>query len=384
MIARCAVPLLICLVAGCGRKETATEVSANAPEAGPSGTVILPADSPKLRMIRVEPIATVELPADEVIASGSLEVDPGRVSHVTLPLSGRVTEVMANLGDAVAKGQPLLAVESQDADSAESFYLQSESACTQARAAVVKTQADFDRASDLFAHDAMAKKEVLASENALAQAKGSLTQAEAMREQAVRRLRMFGLEPGAFGQKVIVRAPISGRILAINVVAGEFRNDLSAQLMTVADLSTLWASSDVPEAYIRFCRVGGTVQIELIAFPGERFTGRVTHIADTLDPQTRTVKVRAELNNASGRFRPDMYGRIRYTEINKPMPVLSERSVFHSDGKTLVFVEQAPGRFVEREVSLGRRVGDRMVVQSGLSPGERVVVEGAIYLKGGV
>ena len=79
-----------------------------------------------------------------------------------------------------------------------------------------------------------------------------------------------------------------------------------------------------------------------------------------------------------------MYGRIRYTEINKPMPVLSERSVFHSDGKTLVFVEQAPGRFVEREVSLGRRVGDRMVVQSGLSPGERVVVEGAIYLKGGV
>src|SRR5205814_10076338 len=144
----------------------------------------------------------------------------------------------------------------------------------------------------------------------------SLTQAAAARRKAVRRVRMFGLEPGAFGQKVMVRAPSSGRILAINVVAGEFRNDLNTPLMTVADLSTLWASSDVPEAYIRFCRVGGTVQIELIAFPAEHFTGRVAHIADTLDPQTRTVKVRAELNNSSGRFRPEMYGRIRYTGID--------------------------------------------------------------------
>jgi len=154
--------------------------------------------------------------------------------------------------------------------------------------------------------------------------------------------------------------------------------------MTVADLSALWASSDVPEAYIRFCRVGGAVQVELIAFPGERFTGKVTHISDTLDPQTRTVKVRAELNNPSGRFRPEMYGRIRYTEIKKPMPLVNERAVYHVDGKSLVFVEQAPGRFMRREVSLGRRVGGKVIALSGLSAGERVVVEGVIYLMGGV
>ena len=127
-----------------------------------------------------------------------------------LPLSGRVTAVMANLGDSVEQGQALVAIESPDAETAESFYLQSESACTQARAAVVKAQSDFDRASDLFEHDAVAKKEVLNTENALAQAKGSLAQAEAAREQAVRRLKLLGLDAGTFGQKVLVRAPEGG------------------------------------------------------------------------------------------------------------------------------------------------------------------------------
>ena len=112
--------------------------------------------------------------------------------------------------------------------------------------------------------------------------------------------------------------------------------------------------------------------------------GRVTHISDTLDPQTRTVKVRAELNNSSGRFRPEMYGRIRYTEIKKPMPLVNERAVYHADGNTVVFVEQAPGRFMRREVTLGKRVGDKLIIESGLKPGERVVVEGVIYLMGGV
>jgi cobalt-zinc-cadmium efflux system membrane fusion protein len=389
MLARPVVAILICLTAAisaCGHKTDSANASTNPPETAAvrSPFVTLPAGSPKLRQIRVEPIQLVEVPTDEVIAPGSLEVNPSRVSRVMLPLSGRVTAVMAALGDSVEHGQPLAAIESPDAETAESLYLQSESSCTQARAAVVKTQADFDRASDLFEHDAVAKKEVLNAQNALAQAQGSLTQAEAGREQAMRRLKLLGLDPGTFGQKVLIRAPISGKILTINVVAGEFRNDTNAPLMTVADLSTLWASSDVPEAYIRFCRLGGVVQVELIAFPGERFMGRVTHISDTLDPQTRTVKVRAELNNSSGRFRPEMYGRIRYSEIKKPMLLLDERSVYHHEGKTLVFIEQAPGRFMQREVSAGRRVGDKFIVESGLKPGDRVVVEGIIYLMGGV
>src|SRR5438094_954606 len=96
MIARPAVALSICFavtIAGCSRKEDPPDVSANAPEAAPSGIVTLPAGSPKLKLIRVEPIAAVELPGEEVTAPGSLEVDPSRVAHVTLPVAGRVTGV---------------------------------------------------------------------------------------------------------------------------------------------------------------------------------------------------------------------------------------------------------------------------------------------------
>src|SRR5258708_4243713 len=101
--------LLACLIvvtSACAHKAESVDASEDnkAPASAPSGQVNLPADSPKLRQIRVEPIQSVEIPTDEVTAPGSLEVDPGRVSHVMLPVPGRVTAVMANLGDAVEKG----------------------------------------------------------------------------------------------------------------------------------------------------------------------------------------------------------------------------------------------------------------------------------------
>src|SRR5436190_20040815 len=113
MMSNSAVSLLVCLTAmmsGCGHKAGPAEVSANAPEAGSSHSsiVTLRPDSPKLRQIRVEPVQSIEAPTDEVIAAGSLEVNPSRVSRVMLPLAGRVTAVMANLGDAVAQGQTLV------------------------------------------------------------------------------------------------------------------------------------------------------------------------------------------------------------------------------------------------------------------------------------
>ena len=126
----------------------------------------LPADSPKLTRIKVEPVQSIGVPSSEVTAPGACEVNPSRLSRVMLPRSGRVTAVMAKLGDSVQQGQPLMAIESPYAETAESLYLQSESACTQARSGVVQAQSDFDRASDLFEHDAITRKEVLNTGNA--------------------------------------------------------------------------------------------------------------------------------------------------------------------------------------------------------------------------
>jgi len=90
----------------------------------------------------------------------------------------------------------------------------------------------------------------------------------------------------------------------VSVVPGEFRNDLNANVITIADLSTVWVASDVAESDIRFIRLGERVDIELTAYPGETFHGQVTRLADSVDPQTRTIKVRAEMANPMNPFGP--------------------------------------------------------------------------------
>jgi len=133
---------------------------------------------------------------------------------------------------------------------------------------------------------------------------------------------VLGLSPRDFKQQVTVRSPLSGKVLDLSVVTGEYRNDTSAPVMTIADLSTVWVSSQVPETYIRFIQPHEKVEISLVAYPDETFEGRVLQIADTVDPQTRTVKVHAELDNRNGRFRPEMFGSIHHIESTTRMPVV--------------------------------------------------------------
>lgn len=378
------VPLSAALfMAGCTKTHDPSETQADTSAAkSPPGWVQVPPDSPKLSQIKVEAVRTAEVPVDEVVAPGTIQADPNRLAHIVTPLAGRIVAVRAGLGDFVRKGAPLFEVESPDAEAAVSAYLQAEAGVNQAKSAQIKAQADYDRLRDLFEHDAVARKEVLNAEAALAQAKAGVEQAQAARNQAAGRLRMLGLEPGSFGQRVIVRAPISGKVLDIAVAPGEFRNDTNTALMTVADLSTVWVTSDVPENAIRFIRLGEQLQIELAAYPGETFHARVTRIADVVDPQTHTVKVRAEMDNPSGRFRPDMFGRIRHVETTRVMPVVPSGAVIQGEGANYVFVERGPGKFQQTTVEVASRLGDDFAVTAGVQPGDRVVTEGVMLLKG--
>jgi cobalt-zinc-cadmium efflux system membrane fusion protein len=370
------------LATGACSGHAASEMPADAAPAATSHEIVLPADSPMLNQIRRQRVTLRDLPTDEVVAPGKIETNPNRVSKVVLPLAGRVTAVLVKTGDAVAKDQPLLRLQSPDADAAMSAYLSAAAAERQAEVALTKAQADFDRASDLFEHDAVAKKDVQSAESALAQAKASLEQARAAREQSRRRLMVLGLSENGFEQQVVVRAPLAGKVLDLSVVPGEFRNDTTAPLMTIADLGSVWVTSQVPESYIRFVEVGERVEISLVAYPGEVFEGHVSRVADTVDPQTRTVKVQAELDNRKGRLRPEMFGSIHHIDAIAKTPVIPAAAVVRAGSETTVFVETAPGRFESRRVTLGSPAGDVVRVVSGVSTGESVVVDGAMLLQG--
>jgi len=368
--------------AACSKKEEpAQPVQAAAPAPSASGEVTLPADSPKLQQIKVEEVVSTDVPTDEVTAPGKIEVNPNRIAHITLPVAGRILNQTVKLSDMVTQGQLLFVVESADADAASAAQLQAVGSINQAKAALLKGQKDLDRIKDLYEHKAIAQKEVVNAESVVSQAQAVLEQSEAMAKQAVRKLELLGLKPGMFGQKVEVRAPIAGKVIEFLPTNMEYRNDTNLSVMTIADLSTVWVASDVPESQIRLIQIGEHLEIQLTAFPNETFRGRVTRLADAVDPVTRTIKVRAEMDNSRGRFRPEMFGNIRHVEGVSKKPVVPPGAIIQGDGQNIVYVETARGVFRPVQVTVGNRYKDLIPINSGLKAGDRVVVDGAMLLK---
>jgi cobalt-zinc-cadmium efflux system membrane fusion protein len=375
------VPILLGL-AGCGNKAPTTPAPAKEASTRDSSIIDIPADSPKLAQIRVSEVQLAELPTDEFTAPGKIEVNPNRVSKVLLPVAGRISEVLVRFGDAVMKDQTVLLIESPEADAAASAFLQAEGDVAQANSALHKAQTDLDRVQDLFKGDAIAKKEVIAAETTVTQAKTALKQAQATLQQASARLELLGLKSGSFRQKIAVRAPLQGKITEMTAVAGEYRNDLSAPLITIADLSTVWVSSDVPESSIRLVAVGERFDVSLSAFPGEVFRSHVARIADSVDAQTRTIKVWAELSNPQGRLRPEMFGEVRHIESYHRVPAVPSTAVIQAQKRTIVYREIAKGKFQQTDIEVGKRSGGLMPVVKGITAGDRVVVDGAMLLRG--
>jgi cobalt-zinc-cadmium efflux system membrane fusion protein len=332
--------------------------------------------------MRVKPVPAAEVSTDEIVAPGKVIINPNRSSKLLLPVAGRIVSVMARLGDAVSQGQPLVAVESPDADVAVAAVQQAQAAERQAQATLGKAQTDYDRTKDLWDAKAVAQKDLVAAENDLVQAKAALDTARAGREQARRKLELLGLNPNDFHQRTLARAPISGKVLEINVAPGEYRTDTASPLMTIADLSAVWIAADVPESAIRLIHAGDRVSLTFVAYPGETFSARVTRIADVLDPQTRTVKVYLEMPNLEGRLRPEMFGSIRLAGALRRMPVIPVSAIVQEYGRSVIFVERGRGQFERREVTTGTRSGDLVPVLSGVGVGDRVIVDGAVLLKG--
>jgi membrane fusion protein, heavy metal efflux system len=383
------------LLAGCGkratelasetdlttaRKESATAASAQR-EPNDTSVVVFGPDAPELREMTIEPVRSVLVPSDAITAPAKIEANPNRVGHAVLPAPGRIVRVMVKLGDSVARGQPVVAIESSVIAEAESGYIQSDASVRQAELAAAEAEADLARLTDLFEHQAVAQKEVLAAQTTAALARASLEPAQGAREQTRRRLELLGLKAGEFQQHILVTAPVAGKVLEVSVVGGEYRNEINTPLITIADLSRVWATCEVPESKIRYCKVGGMADLDLIAYPNETFRARVTRIADTVGSETRTIKVSAELENGDGRLRPEMFGQLRYADGVEPAPWVPDSAVVRSGDKALVFVEQGPGRFLSSHVKLGKRQDGGFSVAKGLKVGDRVVTRGSVYLK---
>jgi membrane fusion protein, heavy metal efflux system len=374
-------------VAGCSKSpEDASQSRQNAAAAKPpsrSGDIVrLDENSPQLSRIRVAAVEAVAVPVEQVVAPGKIELNPGRVSRIALPVPGRVRGVLVVLGDQVQQGQVVLTLESSEVSAVQSALRQAEANVSQARATLAKAEADLERVRDLLANRAIAQKDVLTAETVVAQAKASLEQASASREEAQRKMSILGIQPGNMDQLITVRAPVPGKVTEISVVSGEYRSDTAAAVLTIADLSTVWVSADVPESAIRLIQIGEPVSITLPAFPDQTYVGKVKRTGDLVDPETHTIKVLAELANSQGRFRPGMFAQIRHDHGTRKLPTIPKAAVLQQEGRNIVYLERARGQFQEVPVTIGWQGTDLVAITSGISPGDRVVVDGVMLLKG--
>ncbi len=373
-----ALSLIVC---GCSENDSRNvHAVSRRVEARENGNPSLSPSSPALQQIRVAVVETRQIRNDVLSAPGKVEVNPNRVSRVVMPVPGRVRSVLVRLGDAVDEGQPLLTLQSPEADSAMAASSQAEARLRQAISSQAKAEKDLARTKDLYEHRAGALKDVTSAENDMVQAEAFVQQSRAELQAARGRLELLGLEPATSIHEVTVRAPMAGKVMEIAVASGEYRNDTAANLMTIADLSTVWITSNVPEASIRLVQVGEPVLISLSAFPGESFTGRVTRIAGTVDAETRTVKVHAELPNPRGRFLPEMFGNIVHSHGTRVVPVVPAGAVVQSEQGPIVYQERSPGVFEKVKVVVEDPRDGFVPILGGLTGGERVVVDGAVLL----
>ena len=328
--------------------------------------VIVPDKNPLAPRLQVEAVALTTVQR-QVTAPASVEADPARYARILPPLSGRVLHLFVHPGDSVKEGQELLTLNAPDFVGAQADYSRARSILAQAEHALTRQQ-------DLAGHGIVGQKDI---DQATADRDSALSDFNRAKD----RLRLLGMDPdkAELGAPLIVRSPLRGKVLEVTTAPGEFRNDPNAPLMTVADLSMVWVTASVQEKDIHYVHDGDPVAAAFAAYPDETFRGKVLFVADVLDPDTRTAKVRVAFDNEDGRLRPAMFATVVLkTWDTKELTVPTSALVMAGD-RTTVFVEAGKNTFERRPVQTTEQQGDRTIIKSGLQVGERVLVrEGAL------
>ncbi|AOZ05987.1 efflux RND transporter periplasmic adaptor subunit [Cupriavidus malaysiensis] len=367
----CTAPWLLaaCEPSGPAQAKTAEPPSRSATDKILEGSQIaLPPGSPLRGRLVVDTVRTQEI-ARQIPVPGVIEADPARLVRIAPPLPGRILQLHAGLGDAVRQGEPLVTL-----DSAELSSAQAEAG--KARAALQETRLELERQRTLYAEEIAARKDLEQAELAHAQASH---EAEATAARLAQLGASSGNDPRARRQ-LVIRAPISGRVIALDGAPGGYWNDTNAPLMTVADLSTVYLAANVPEKDIAAVFVGQRARIDLNAYPGEPASGEVRYVGETLDADTRTVKVRVAMANRDGRLRPGMFARVTFSGRSRQTLVVPVSALLQDGLYTKVMVEHGEFRYAARTVRTGDVVDGMAEVLDGLRAGERVVVKNGVLL----
>lgn len=355
-------PLLITLLlalAGCSAEPEAQKAAAVKVD----GDLALLAEPDKATFLK---LATVERDKGGLLRlPGRLVWNEEKTVRVFPQVGGRVQSIAVDVGNPVKVGQTLAVLSSPDYG--------------QALADARKARADAQVAAQALERNRVLREAGVVAEKDWQQAEAAAIAAKAEAERASRRVAGLGGEgDGTYA----LRSPLAGTVVERNLNPGqEFRPDQSGSpLFVVTDPGSLWIQVDAGEADLSKLKKGEPLLIESKQYPGERFKGVIRHVADFVDPNTRTIKIRGEVPNADRRLKGEMF--VNALVELEPTAALRApaAAVFLFGNKRYVFVEEAPGRYRRQAVEAGAEREGLIDLMAGVKEGDKVVIEGSLHL----
>lgn len=356
------------LLQGCGKAPPVPATPEPAPPILQSGQLRFPPGHPQLALLGVAEVR----PAKELIVDlpARLVWNEERTQRVYPPFAGRVAAIRADLGQSVKAGAPLALLASPD-------FGQAQADTAKAHADRVLAQQALARQRELFEAGIVARKDLEQTEADAARARAEVARAAA-------RTSLYG-GGGAVNQQLAITAGMGGVVVERNLNPGqEVRPDQSGPgapaLFVVTDPTSLWVQIDARESDLASLRPGDSFALQVPAYPGESFTGRVTATADTIDPNTRTIKVRGLVSNTDRRLKAEMLATARVSESRNAGFVVPAAALTLNGTTHMVYVQREPGAFEPRTVVVGHEGTKNVEVVQGLAAGEQVVTQNVLLL----
>ena len=324
-----------------------------------------PAEHPQLKLLVTE--TAKEVRTFDVELPARLVWNEERTQRIYPAFAGRVSRIVADVGQRVNAGQVLAELASPEFGAAQADTSRAQADAQLARQAL-------QRQRELFEAGVVARKDLEQAE-----ADAARTQAEVARAQA--RTHLYGSSAGV-NQMLGLRSEIAGTVVERNLNPGqELRPDnANTPVFVVTDPSSLWVQIDAQEADLRDLRAGAKVQLMVPVLADAPFEATIRAVTDQIDPGTRTIKIRASVDNPTRLLKSEMLAKVRYARAVGQSVEVPASAVFLRDKEHYVFVQSAPGTFEPRDVKVLYEGAQKVLLSEGLKHGEQVVVQNGLLL----
>lgn len=320
----------------------------------------------QLKFIKIEEVK--KIPAvDQFAAVGEVSFDENNVVRVYPIVSGSVSKVTVSLGDYVKKGQILAIILSTDISLYQKDF-------NVAKANYEIEEGNLSRSTELYKSGMLSSKEYAEAQKNFSNALSEFNEKKQI-------LELYGGSEKELDAMFRVVAPRSGYIVERNINEGtQIRTDNAMNIFTISDLETIWVWANVHESDMAKVHEGDLVTVKTIAYPDKEFKGTIKKIGTMLDPQSRVIRVRTELENRDGLLKPEMFANVIITPKNSAeVLAVNQSAIVLENNNYFVMREAGHNSFEKVQVRVGKNYDHSTEIQEGLKVGDKIITEGSLF-----